>query len=101
LQGHFLDVFRQLFELLRLREEISHMLRIERVDPLAYHECLVKQLNFPLLLRVGRLEAIHVDVALQMHTVDVDYLLHHLVKQVHPPQTYLCVDLVGFAGFNH
>jgi len=45
-----LDILRQLSELLGLGEKVRDMLRVKRVNPLAYHQSLVEQLNFPLLL---------------------------------------------------
>jgi hypothetical protein len=82
------------FVLLGLGQKISDLLTVERVDPLADNQGLMQEFDLPLLLLIFAFDADHVDVALQVHRVNVDELLNHPVQQINPAQTNLCVGLV-------
>ena len=58
----------------------------------------MEQFNFSVLFLVLRLMALHVNIAFQVHRVDMYNLFNHPVQQVDPPQTNLCVSLIRFVA---
>ena len=95
--GDLLHQGRVLFFDIIKAEEIRDILRVKSIDPSSDDQRLIKQLDFPVLLLIEGLVARHINVTLQMHSVNLDDLLDHPVQEVDPPQAHLCVDLVRLA----